>query len=815
MKNITLLTIVLFVFFTLKTQAQILRGTVRDADSKTALAGAILVINSTKDAATLAQIVADSSGRFISPKLSPRSYYRLTINYLGYQTTVLDALEVVAGKELVLDIALQSKSIQLAEAQITPDNRINTLPNNPIGTITLTRDQINRYPTMFFDPVRLAAASAGVAQTDDGSNGISIRGNSTANVGWRLEGAEIVNPNHLPNAGTFSDFAATSSGGVLMFSSQMMGNSTLFKGNYPVGYGNALGGIMDMTLRNGNENQREFTVQAGLTGLDLAAEGPLSNKKNSSYIANYRYSTVGILGGLGFSFGGEKITFQDGAFKLNFKHNKGYTSVLGMVGLSSNVFKGAKDSSELKINKDFYNITFESKTGIIGISNFWQINAKSWLKTNGVLSGQTNHREVFRDPSIFRDSSSQIMNRDHLKSSFNAQYSKLFNLQNQLTLGLNFNQSQEKYSDTSYYEKKFQSASFIVWTYFDYNQGYMHVQPFASWKTTFANNHITLNFGVQYNKYNFKRYNQKVFKVPNYSKKNFEPNFALNYAINKQQSIGLFANFSSQKMLASIIEYEYMGIFINGEDKSINRVSADKDLQKSRNFSVEYKLQIGENWQFKTAFFHQFLTHIPITSFNKLPFNLLNYDQIGYTINLKSTGKGINYGAEFSLNRNLKKGWFMNINTTIFESKTLGSDQIWRDSRWAVGHLSNYTLGKEWHKVKKNERFKVFGVSLRAVQNGGLREQLINENESTINQSTTYDYLKGFDIKLPNYFRLDTRFYWKKSIADRRNQIFALEFQNLTNQKNIAYYYYDAFTQKIETKYQLGLIPNVSWRLEF
>ena len=47
------------------------------------------------------------------------------------------------------------------------------------------------------------------------------------------------------------------------------------------------------------------------------------------------------------------------------------------------------------------------------------------------------------------------------------------------------------------------------------------------------------------------------------------------------------------------------------------------------------------------------------------------------------------------------------------------------------------------------------------------------------------------------------------------NSTFAMDFQNATMQQNTAYQYYDPFTKQVETKYQLGLIPNISWRLEF
>ena len=42
-----------------------------------------------------------------------------------------------------------------------------------------------------------------------------------------------------------------------------------------------------------------------------------------------------------------------------------------------------------------------------------------------------------------------------------------------------------------------------------------------------------------------------------------------------------------------------------------------------------------------------------------------------------------------------------------------------------------------------------------------------------------------------------------------------MDFQNVSIRKNVAYRYYDAYTGKVETKEQLGLVPNLSWRLEF
>jgi len=77
--------------------------------------------------------------------------------------------------------------------------------------------------------------------------------------------------------------AAGRSGGVNILSTQLMGDSYFLTGAFPAECGNAISGVMDMRLRKGNDEKQEFTVQAGLIGFDVAAEGPLSKKSKVSY----------------------------------------------------------------------------------------------------------------------------------------------------------------------------------------------------------------------------------------------------------------------------------------------------------------------------------------------------------------------------------------------------------------------------------------------------------------------------------------------------------------------------------------------------
>ena len=174
------------------------------------------------------------------------------------------------------------------------------------GARMLSVEEASHYAGGFDDPARLVASFAGVAPGVS-TNGISIHGNAPHLLQWRLEDVEIPNPNY------FADI--TSLGGEILssLSSQVLKNSDFFTGAFSSKYGNAVSGVFDMKLRNGNNQKNENVFQVGIMGIDFASEGPLSKKHKASYLFNYRYSTTGLL-----NLEGGTMDYQDLNFKLIF-----------------------------------------------------------------------------------------------------------------------------------------------------------------------------------------------------------------------------------------------------------------------------------------------------------------------------------------------------------------------------------------------------------------------------------------------------------------------------------------------------------------
>lgn len=297
----------------------------------------------------------------------PVGRHSLRITCLGYEDAAINELVVASGKEVVLNIKLQESLVTMSEVVVKAE-RLNGTPNNEMASVSarsFSVEQTKRYAAALNDPARTALSFAGVTTGDDTNNEIVIRGNSPRGLLWRMEGVEIPNPNHFSEQGA-------SGGGISALSVNMLANSDFLVSAFPAEYGNAMSGVFDLKLRTGNNEKREYAVQAGFLGLDASAEGPIGQAGGASYLVNYRYSTLTLLESLGvIDISDGVTTFQDAAFKVNVPtKNNGYVSVWGMGGLS-------KDDTD----DEFEDYVYFSDRGVVGINN------RRYLKNNAYIEG--------------------------------------------------------------------------------------------------------------------------------------------------------------------------------------------------------------------------------------------------------------------------------------------------------------------------------------------------------------------------------------------------------------------------------------------
>ena len=197
---------------------QTIRGRITDATTNKPLVGASVQLDNTS------KMVSDTEGAFRLEKI-PVGRHILQISFVGFETASSSELLLESGKELVIDIALNALNINVDEVTVTGQR------GRDFSTVNgIRNERLSRYPATFNDPARLLTYLPGAATDNDQGNNISVRGSSPNLNQWYLEGAEIVNPNHLSNAGTPSDNATVNGGGVLIPGFNVMEGMNFYKG---------------------------------------------------------------------------------------------------------------------------------------------------------------------------------------------------------------------------------------------------------------------------------------------------------------------------------------------------------------------------------------------------------------------------------------------------------------------------------------------------------------------------------------------------------------------------------------------------------
>jgi len=252
---------------------QTIRGTVIDKNTGIPLIGATVLL---LDHEPLLGTITDHQGYFNLAGV-PVGRQGIQVDYLGYHRVMARNLDVTSGKAFTVNIEMEELVIMGEEAVVRAQSRKGQALNEMalVSARSFNMEEAERYAGSWGDPARLVANFAGIQSPADQSNDIIIRGNSPAGLLWKMEGVSIYNPNHFGSIGS-------TGGPICMVNNNLLANSDFYSGAFPAEYGNAMSGVFDLNIRNGNNQQREYTAQVSFNGLEFGAEGPFSKESNPS-----------------------------------------------------------------------------------------------------------------------------------------------------------------------------------------------------------------------------------------------------------------------------------------------------------------------------------------------------------------------------------------------------------------------------------------------------------------------------------------------------------------------------------------------------
>jgi hypothetical protein len=788
MKKILFTWIITFmtVFLWAQEMTQSIRGRIVDAQSDFPLVGV--------------NIVVEGSSPLMGTATDEQGYYRLTdvpvgrqtlkISLMGYEEQTISNVVVTSGKEAFINIKLEEKILMGDEIVITASpEKANT--NNELTTVSarsFNLEETGRYAGSRNDPARMAANFAGVAANNDDRNDIIIRGNSPSGLLWRLEGINIPNPSH------YGSLSATG-GPVSLLNYNVLDKSDFLTAAFPAEYGNALAGVFDLQLRSGNNEKREYLGQVGFNGFELGAEGPFTKNSKASYIANYRYSTLGVFQSLGIDFGTGSATpeYQDLTFKVDVPTAKaGRFTLFGIGGRSNIDLLGSEEDLESSNNlygNENVNSYVDYRTGIVGLSHLYYFNKNTYYKLSVATSRQEEH---FYSDSLSIEDRTPIPNESadfiNNKYSTHLMLNRKFNARNNVSAGAILDLYDFDLVNTRLVpgdERAIRNSK---------GQSLL-TQVYTQWQHRFTDQ-LTLNTGVNY----------QHFEVS--GSQSVGPRAGLQYELNPRQTIGV--GYGRHSQMQPLEVYFTQTVLPDGSVVESNKSLA---FTHSDHYVLSYRNSLTQDLMFKVETYYQNISDAPVSSVPS-SFSMLNagadFAPVDETF-LVNAGSGRNYGLELTLEKYYSKGYYFLLTTSLYQSEYKGSDGIWHNTAFNGNYIASLLGGKEFRIGRKSN---TLNIDVKMTASGGNRITPIDFEASA---ERGYEVLledQAYTQQLNDYLRADLKISYRINTPKVTHE-FGIDLQNITNNENEFARIYNPRTNSVQTQYQIGFFPIPQYRILF
>lgn len=198
-------------------------------------------------------------------------------SYVGYESVVLT---VVSPRDTVVQVNLLPAITEIAPVSVSATAENSAINQQP-GLVAIPIEQLKAVPALFgeTDIIKALALTPGVTVGNEGTTGLQVRGGSPDQNLIILDDATVYNVSHL-------------FGFVSTFNPDAVRKVDLYKAGFPARFGGRLSSIIDVTMKEGNNQRRRAEASVGLVSSRLLLEGPLSKQLwgRSSYFISARSS---------------------------------------------------------------------------------------------------------------------------------------------------------------------------------------------------------------------------------------------------------------------------------------------------------------------------------------------------------------------------------------------------------------------------------------------------------------------------------------------------------------------------------------------
>jgi len=436
---------------------------------------------------------------------------------------------------------------------------------------------------------------------------------------------------------------------------------------------------------------------------------------------------------------------------------------------------------------DRYNVNYFSNTGAAGIKHAINLGTRTYLQSAIVLSGNENGIEEDRLDDNYLAQFSYRQQYINKKITVSTVVNHKVNAQHSLRSGLYLNRYFFNLN-----QRDFNMEDNIIEERLNADGALNTIQAFAQWNYRMTEQ-LTFNGGLHF------------LRLQRNQRNSIEPRASVKYNLSEEQALSFGYGLHSQMQPVGVYEAQVLQ-----PDGSFVKPNEQLDFNKAHHWVLGYDRLLTRYMRVKAEAYYQNLFDLAVKNDPASPVATIVMEEGYLTDPLVNKGRGRNYGVELTVEQFMHNDMYFLLSTSLYNSEYRALDGIWRSTRFNGNHAISFTAGKEYH-WKKN---RTFGVNIRTIWSGGFRTTPIDIEKSVKNGETEYIEPLSFSEQLPDYFRADLRLSLKRNRA-KSTSTFSLDFQNVTNHRNLGGTYFDAKSGKVKNWYQLSLLPVFSYRIEF
>jgi len=695
----------------------------------------------------------------------------LEYSYLGFKTTTK---KITATQSQTINIKLSPAGETIKEIEVVA-KRLSTekeeIKSTQTSTISIPIDQIKTIPSLGgeVDIIKVVQLMPGITKGGEGGTGMFVRGGDADQNLVLLDEATVYNIGHL--FGFFS-----------VFNPDALKDLTVIKGGFPSHYGGRLSSVLDVRMKEGNNQHYRVEGGIGLLSSRITVEAPIIKDK-SSFLLSARRTYIDQV----FAAVGTKLPyyFYDLNAKFNYKiSDKDRIFLSSYFGDDVLKFKESETSDE---GEDF-DLNFGFQLG-----NFTQT-----LRWNHVYNPK-----LFSNLSLIHTTFNYNINGKVLDNSVVIQ-SEI----RDLGLKMDFTKYKSEKTKVRYggsliahnFRPNILSAKGDISQFIDNNEGQKlktletalyantEFQPRKRWK---------LNAGV--------RLTGAAVKNKYYS--NLEPRLSANYELSDNKSL----KFS----------YSRMSQYMHRVSSSTIALPTDLWYPISENVKPQTSNQIAIGYN---QFFEKRGISMILEAYIKGMDNLIEYKEGSNLIlndnfeSLLLQGKGESAGIELMFRKQTGKinGW---IGYTLASSKRQFDELNNGEEFWAKYDRRHYLTLVGNYEISKRVTFSAIWEYSSGARFTPLRAQFLYPNAALTGIDIVPVYSKRNEFSMSSSHRLDINFVIRNNPKKRFRSEWHLGAYNFYNRATP----YTIRVRLDETTGQLvyeqpglfGFIPSIAYNFKF